>query len=94
MNKKYIEIQREGSCESELFKEVKSNIHQPLRAARILRLPEVLQKTGCSRSFVYAQMKVKSFPQKVGLGARAVGWNEYQIDDWILNLPTKGICSK
>lgn len=50
---------------------------------RILRLPEVMTRTGLSRSTIYAYMGVKSFPKSIALGVRSVGWLESDIDAWI-----------
>ncbi len=50
---------------------------------KILRLKNVIEKTGLSRSTIYAYMKEGRFPQAIRLGARAVGWNENDIDIWI-----------
>lgn len=50
---------------------------------RILRLPEVMQRTGLSRSTIYAYMKYGNFPKPIPIGDRAVGWLESAIDEWI-----------
>jgi prophage regulatory protein len=50
---------------------------------RILRLPEVMEKTGVRRSSVYAWMKDGSFPKQIKMGMRASGWIEREIDEWI-----------
>jgi prophage regulatory protein len=47
---------------------------------RILRLPQVKERTGMSRSFIYAAV---GFPTPVRLGDRAVGWLESEISVWI-----------
>lgn len=52
-------------------------------SCRILRLPEVKDKTGLSRSSIYALMSKGDFPLSVSLGDRAVGWIEAEIRDWI-----------
>lgn len=49
----------------------------------ILRLPEVMKITGLSRSSIYAMMEKGIFPKQIALGARAVGWLESEIKDWI-----------
>ena len=49
----------------------------------ILRLPLVKSRTGLSRSTIYLRVKEGSFPKPVSLGARAVGWLESEIDDWL-----------
>jgi prophage regulatory protein len=51
----------------------------------ILRLPEVIKITGLSRSSIYAMMDKEQFPKQVALGARAVGWLENEIREWISN---------
>jgi prophage regulatory protein len=47
---------------------------------RLLRLPEVLNRTGLSRSTLYAD---SSFPKSVKVGQRAVAWDEDEINAWI-----------
>ena len=50
---------------------------------RFLRLPEVLERTGLSRSTIYVRLAEGRFPQPVRLGDRAVGWIEAEIDEWV-----------
>jgi prophage regulatory protein len=49
----------------------------------ILRLPQVIKRTGLSRSSIYLRMANDEFPESVSLGGRAVGWLEKNIDDWL-----------
>jgi prophage regulatory protein len=49
----------------------------------ILRLPEVLQTTGLSRSTVYLRVSEGTFPKPISLGGRAVGWLEHEVQEWI-----------
>ena len=49
---------------------------------RFLRLPEVLARTGLSRSTIYVRLDQGRFPRPVSLGARAVGWLESEVDEW------------
>jgi prophage regulatory protein len=51
----------------------------------ILRLPSVKARTGLSRSTIYQRIKEGSFPRPVNLGARAVGWLESEIEEWLDN---------
>ena len=53
------------------------------RQARFLRLPEVLARTGLSRSTIYVRLDQGSFPRPVSLGGRAVGWIESEVNEWI-----------
>lgn len=52
-------------------------------AQTILRLPQVLQRTGISRSAIYVKIKAGSFPAPISLGARAIGFLNTEIDAWI-----------
>ncbi len=49
----------------------------------ILRLPEVKASTGLSRSTIYLRVSQGRFPKPVSLGARAVGWLEAEIQQWL-----------
>ena len=49
----------------------------------ILRLPAVQQRTGLSRSTIYARIALGQFPAPISLGSRAVGWTSDSIDKWI-----------
>jgi prophage regulatory protein len=49
----------------------------------IIRLAEVLRRTGFSRSTIYILIAKKEFPPQVPLGARSVGWVEEEVDAWI-----------
>ena len=51
--------------------------------ARILRFQQVRARTGLSRSTVYRRLADGAFPNPVQLGARAVGWVESEVDEWI-----------
>jgi prophage regulatory protein len=50
----------------------------------ILRLPAVKARTGLSRSTIYLRIASGMFPPPVSLGARAVGWIESEIEQWLL----------
>ena len=50
---------------------------------RIIRLKEVIRRVGLSRSAIYQYIRVGKFPRQVALGGRAVGWLEFDIDQWI-----------
>ena len=63
---------------------MKSVIQQETRATvRFLRLPEVIARTGLSRSTIYVRLDQGRFPRPVSLGGRAVGWIESEVDEWI-----------
>ncbi len=49
----------------------------------IIRLPQVKQRTGLSRSTIYALIKAGKFKAPIALGARAVGWLESDVSEFI-----------
>jgi prophage regulatory protein len=51
----------------------------------VLKLPEVLRRTGLSRSRLYELSAAGSFPSQIKLGGpRASGWIESEVHSWIL----------
>ncbi|PCJ43321.1 MAG: AlpA family transcriptional regulator [SAR86 cluster bacterium] len=51
---------------------------------KILRLKEVIGRTGLSRSTIYLEISKGKFPRQIQLtGARSVGWYESAITQWI-----------
>lgn len=52
-------------------------------ASVILRLTQVMARTGLARSTLYERIKDGAFPAQISLGARAVGWLESDIEAWI-----------
>lgn len=58
--------------------------HKPVPAPdRILRLPEVQENTGLSRSTIKERMAAKQFPRAIPLGGRLIGWSAREIADWV-----------
>ncbi len=49
----------------------------------IIRLPQVKQRTGLSRSTIYELIKRGQFKKPISLGARAVGWLESDVSEFI-----------
>ena len=47
---------------------------------KILKLPQVIDKTGLSRASIYAFIKEGKFPKQIKLGERAVGWLSNELD--------------
>lgn len=58
---------------------------RPLR--RILRLPDVLKRTGLGRTSVYKLMASGEFPRPRKLTSSANGWLESEVQDWIDSRP-------
>ena len=56
----------------------------------VLRLSEVMRRTGLGKSSIYAGAKSGTFPSPVQIGGRAVAWHEHAIDAWIDARPVVG----
>ncbi len=55
---------------------------------KILRLRDVINLTGLSRSTIYAEIAKGNFPRQISLtGKRRVGWHESSIIKWIKSRP-------
>lgn len=52
---------------------------------RIIRLKEVLTRTGLSRSTMYRKMQDGTFPKNVQISIRCTGWRESAVNDWTRN---------
>ena len=50
---------------------------------RFLRFPEVQDRTGFSRSFIYKSVNDRTFPPPRKVGGRASVWLESEINDWM-----------
>lgn len=50
---------------------------------QLLRLKQVVEKTGLKRSQIYLYMKTGTFPRSVKIGPASVAWLESEIDEWI-----------
>jgi prophage regulatory protein len=50
---------------------------------RLLRVRQVCDRTGLSRSTVYELVAKGVFPRPVRISARTVGWLEVEIEDFI-----------
>jgi prophage regulatory protein len=48
----------------------------------LIRLPEVLRRTGESRTQWYRKVQMGVAPKPVPLGLRAVAWVEREVDDY------------
>ncbi len=61
----------------------KNEVDTAIPERRILRRPEVEAKTDFKRAHIYNLMQEGKFPKPVRLGVRAVGWDSFEIDQWI-----------
>jgi prophage regulatory protein len=56
----------------------------------LLRLPQVRERCGLSRSEIYWRVAARQFPVPVRLGVRAVAWKSGAIEAWIADRAPKG----
>src|SRR4051812_12720856 len=56
---------------------------------RILRLRDVMDRTGLSKPTIYRGMRAGTFPNHILISKRAIGWPEEFIDDWISGRESK-----
>lgn len=49
----------------------------------IWRLPEVISKTGLSKSTIYHKIAHEDFPPPIHISQNAVGWLAFEIYEWI-----------
>lgn len=52
---------------------------------RILRIGEVLRRTGLSRATVYRKIAKGTFPRQLSLSDNASGWHASEVSRWIDN---------
>jgi prophage regulatory protein len=82
-----------GSSGTLHLQQEKANMAAQIQAAlTILRRKQVEARTGLSRSTIYAKLRCNpkrptdydpTFPKPVSVGAKAVGWIEAEINDWL-----------
>lgn len=49
----------------------------------LIRLPEVLKRTGFGKAWIYRLISEGRFPAPVKIGVRAVAFIESEVDEWI-----------
>lgn len=54
-----------------------------IKPERLLRLPEVMSRTGKSRSSIYKAVKNGTMPAPIKFSHRFTAWTESSIDTWI-----------
>ena len=54
---------------------------------KLIRLDEVLDMCGISRSELYRQIADGRFPRPVKVGLRAVRWRLSEVEAWMSGLP-------
>jgi len=58
--------------------------HSSPKAVRILRMKQLIERTNLSRATLYVLMsKDATFPRKIKLTERSIGFLESEVDAWI-----------
>jgi prophage regulatory protein len=55
----------------------------------MLRMREVLARTGLSRSTIWRKVRAGGFPPPIQLSDNAIGWPAEVIAEWKANLPRR-----
>ncbi|EIB0683112.1 AlpA family transcriptional regulator [Salmonella enterica] len=50
---------------------------------RLIRLPEVLNKTGFCKAWIYRLISRGDFPSPIETGERTIAFVESEVDEWI-----------
>ncbi|EPQ1147520.1 AlpA family transcriptional regulator [Citrobacter amalonaticus] len=50
---------------------------------RLIRLPEVMNRTGYGKAWIYRLINEGFFPKPIKIGARAIAFIESEVDEWI-----------
>ncbi len=56
---------------------------------RMLRPPEVMARTGLSRTTLWRRVRAGTFPAPVELGKNSIGWPASAITDWLESRPRR-----
>ena len=68
--------------------------HSPARKGALgydpmLRPPEVMARTGLSRTTIWRRVRAGTFPPPIELGQNSIGWPESLIRSWLANRPLR-----
>ena len=55
----------------------------------MLRPPEVMARTGLSRTTIWRRVRAGTFPAPSELGQNSIGWSERSISLWLENRPRR-----
>lgn len=77
-------VSRHRSLTSLALADAAPVVRQLDRALRILRIKQLVERTNLSRATLYVLMaKDPTFPKKIQLTARSIGFLETEVDAWI-----------
>jgi len=67
----------------ELKKPVPLAVPRPGNSIRMLRLVQVLERTGLGKTKIYEMQNLKRFPMSVKVTETSVRWIESEVDAWL-----------
>lgn len=50
---------------------------------KLIRLPEVMNRTGFGKTWIYKLINAGHFPAQIKTGIRAIAFIESEVDEWI-----------
>lgn len=56
---------------------------------QMLRPPEVMARTGLSRTTIWRRVRAGTFPAPVQLGENSIGWPASEITAWLASRPRR-----
>lgn len=62
---------------------MKQNSEHTDQSYSILRIEEVIKRTGVPRSTIYYLIEKGRFPSNIKMGERSAGWIEHEVQAWI-----------
>ncbi|HEM8139920.1 TPA: AlpA family transcriptional regulator [Providencia rettgeri] len=51
----------------------------------LIRLPEVMRRTGYGKAWIYRLIEAGQFPKSVKIGTRSIAFIESEVDEWVAN---------
>ncbi len=80
-------VQADGTDNLATQSEAHSPVQPRAPPSRMLRFPEVIARTGISRTTIWRRIKAGTFPAPVQLGLNSIGWPEPAIIEWVESRP-------
>jgi len=71
-----------SECELRLDRPAPAGTHRT-SSMRLLRLPQVIHRTGLKKTTLYELQKDGAFPMRIQITPHSVGWVEEEVNAWI-----------
>ena len=62
------------------------NFPSPSERKRLLRIRQVTETTGLSKSAIYRNIATRGFPRPLRIAPKSVAWVEAEVQDWMEHL--------